>query len=92
MLNKPFLNIHRFKNYIANSSEDSDIEKIVIFYNKPIGDTVPNFNYRSYKKRGHPDWQSSSNPGNFAFKGTGDFEEKDIANWIVNILVLLTFK
>jgi hypothetical protein len=92
IINKSFQNVHRFKNLCDSNPNDLELEKIVITYNKPQRDTVPNFNYHSYKRRGHAEWQSMANPGNFTYKGNADPNEMELANYIINKLVLLTFK
>jgi len=83
-------NIHRFRDFSEYDSNNGDIEKIVITINKPINDTIPNFNYRSYKKLGHENWQSVTNPGNFRYDNT--FDEAKFANWMIETITLLTFK
>ncbi len=83
--------IHRFID-ISEYSAISDVVKIIINFNKPLGDTIPNFNYKSYKKLGHPDWQSVFNPGNFRFYETETYSEEDIADWMLHLIVLLSFK
>ncbi|KAB7531037.1 hypothetical protein F8C76_05940 [Flagellimonas olearia] len=85
-------NIHRFINFSEHDSNNGDIEKIVININKPINDTIPNFNYCSYKKLGHEDWQSVFNPGNFRYRESNAFNESELANWMIKTIVLLTFK
>lgn len=92
-LNKYHPNIHQFRNFSEyNSNQIEDFEKIVITYNKAIENTIPNFNFRSYRKLGHEEWQSVFNPGNFRYKEKQDFSENDLAEWIIDHIVLLTFK
>ena len=85
-------NIHRFKDFSLCNSSSGDIMKIVISLNKPINDTIPNFNFRGYKKRGDKDWQSSYNPGNFRYTKSNTLNENDFASWMIRYIVLLTFK
>lgn len=91
-VNKYQHNIHKFKDFSKYDPNDGDIEKIVITVNKPINDSIPNFNFRSYKKLGHEDWQSTFNPGNFRYIEKKTFDESKFANWMSEIIVLLTFK
>ncbi len=85
-------NIHKFKDLSEYNLNDKDVEKIVITFNKPINDTIPNFNYHSFKKLGHDDWQSVFNPGNFRHEEKSTFNETELANWVIRHIVLLTFK
>lgn len=85
-------NIHRFIDFSEYDSNKGNIEKIVINFNKPINDTIPNFNYRSYKKLEHEDWQAVFNPGNFRYIENNEFNESELANWVTRTIVLLTFK
>ncbi|MBL4705874.1 MAG: hypothetical protein JKY54_15215, partial [Flavobacteriales bacterium] len=83
-------NIHRFIDFSGYDSNNGDMERIVITINNPINDTTPNFNYHSYKKLGHEDWQSVTNPGNF--RSGNAFDETKFANWMIETITLLTFK
>lgn len=91
-LSQPHQSVHRFRNFSEYAPDNNDVEKIVITYNKPLNDSIPNFNFQSYKKLGHPDWQSVFNPGNFQFNGTEKATEKELADWMVKQIVILTFK
>jgi len=91
-LSRPHQKIHRFRDFSGYDQDNNDVEKIVITFNKPLNDSIPNFNYQSYKKLGHPNWQSVFNPGNFQFKGIEKSREKELADWMVERIVLLTFK
>lgn len=84
--------IHKFRDFAEYDVKDGAIEKIVITLNKPINDTIPNFNYRSYKKLGHADWQSVFNPGNFRYKESNTYTKDQLTPWMIKIIVLLTFK
>lgn len=85
-------NIHKFRDFSEYDSSSEDIEKIVITLNKPINDSIPNFNFRSYKKRGHEEWQSIFNPGNFRYMEKQTFNESEMTNWMIKTIVSLTFK
>jgi hypothetical protein len=91
-IDKDHPNIHRFRDFSEYDSSNGDIEKIVITLNNPVNDTIPNFNFRTYKKLGHNDWQSVSNPGNFRYTESNNPTETDLANWMIEHIVLLTFK
>tara|TARA_R110000764_G_scaffold69482_1_gene143792 strand:+ start:1210 stop:1779 length:570 start_codon:yes stop_codon:yes gene_type:complete len=91
-INEYHPNIHRFLDYLEYDSNNDNIEKIVIDFNKPINDTIPNFNYSTFKKLGHDDWQSVLNAGSFKYKGNKEYDESELANWIIKTIVLLTFK
>ena len=89
-LKNPHQNIYMFRDISEYNLEKKDIEKIVITYNKPINNTVPNFNFRSYKKRGYPEWQSIYNPGNFRYDQKKNYTETELSDWIVNHISILT--
>lgn len=89
---RPTQIIHRFKEMSAYDVEQAEAEKIVLTLNAPIKGLIPNFNYRSYQKKGHADWQSVFNPGNFRYPQEQPFEANKLANWMVERIVLLTYK
>jgi ribosomal protein S8 len=84
--------IHKFKDISEYNPKNGDLEKIVITLNKPINDTIPNFNYHSYNKRGFKEWQSLKNPGNFRYTEGIPFTESELRNWMINLIIILTFK
>ena len=85
-------NIHKFRDFSTYDENDREAEKIVITLNKPISDSIRNFNIRFYKKLGHEDWQSVANPGNFRYKNGDAFNEVAFSRWMVEQITLLTFK
>lgn len=89
---KYYTDIHRFRAFSQYNSNDKEVEKIVITLNKPINDSIPNFNFRSYKKFGHENWQSVFNPGNFRFENRKTFDENEYVNWMIERITLLSFK
>ncbi len=88
--NRP--NIHRFRDFSEYNSSNGNFEKIVITLNNPVNDTIPNFNFHSYKKLGHDNWQSVFNPGNYRYTESNMPNETEFANWMIEHIVLLTFK
>jgi hypothetical protein len=88
--NRP--NIHRFRDFSEYNSSNGNFEKIVITLNNPVNDTIPNFNFHSYKKLGHDNWQSVFNPGNSRYTESNMPNETEFANWMIEHIVLLTFK
>ena len=91
-LSKSHQSVHRFRSFSEYNSDNADVEKIVITYNNPLNDSIPNFNYQSFKKLGYSEWQSVFNPGNFKYNGTAKPTEIELADWMVEQIVLLTFK
>lgn len=93
MLDDHFTKVHRFRDISEYDPSDVNAEKIVITYNALTKDDVANFNFHSYKKLGHDEWQSVFNPGNFRFsRSRPEGEEKDLGVWISELIVKLTFK
>jgi len=85
--------IHRFRDFSYYDAKNGDIEKIEIIINKPIDSSIHNFNYHSYKKLGHKEWQSVFNPGNFRYaKSDSVFDEAAFIDWAMKTIVVLTFK
>lgn len=92
-LDKYFPEVHCFRDISEYDSTDVNAEKIVITYNKPDQNNLPNFNVHAYKKLGHSEWQSVFNPGNFRFHTANpEGREKDISVWMFDLIVKLTFK
>ena len=89
---RPTQIIHRFKEMSAYNIDQAEAEKIVLTLNAPIEGHIHKFNYRSYQKQGHADWQSVFNPGNFRYPQEQPFEVDKFANWMVERIVLLTYK
>lgn len=88
-----FPEVHCFRSISEYNSSDVDAEKIVITYNQPDHNKFPNFDFRSYKKLGHKEWQSVHNPGNFRFHNANpEGQEKDLSVWMFDLIVMLTFK
>ncbi len=88
-----FPEIHHFRDISEYDPSDKAAVKIVITYNKPLGDTLPNFDFRGYEKLGHAEWQPVHNPGNFCYHHhPKDMPEKEIGPWMWETIVLLTFK
>lgn len=88
-------NIHKFKDFsdYSSNAEDikNDVEKIVITFNNSDADIL-SFNHTSFKKRGHEEWQNYSNAGNFKYNNKTIPSDKELNQWLVKIIVGLTFK
>lgn len=87
-------NMHQFKDFLdyTGSQEDlnNDVEKIVITFHS--SENYPNFNHISFKKRGHQEWQNYSNAGNFEYPKGKEMNDTEVAEWLIRIIVGLTFK
>ena len=73
-------------------SSTSDPSKISISIRPPLHDSIPNINIHFYNHRGHKDWQSSINPGNFRFPRSHYPTDSALAMAITDMIVLLTYK
>jgi len=83
---------HCFLDISEYDTKDKKAVKIIISLHSPLKDSIFNFNFRAYQKRGHPEWQSAFNPGTFRYKESHSPTEAELADWMIHHIVLLTFK
>lgn len=84
--------IHQFQDIASYQTSDTNAEKIILTIKIPSEEETFDFHYQSYKKLGHPTWQSVFNPGFFTYPSGQPFEADKVANWLTERVVLLTFK
>lgn len=86
------ISIHQFQDINFYQISNTDAEKIVLTVKIPSEEQSFDFHYQSYKKLGHQEWQSVFNPGFFSYPSEQPFEAEQVANWLTERVVLLTFK
>jgi hypothetical protein len=85
--------IYMFNDVKSIPNKPLGFEKVIITYNKEKG---PSFKYCRYKlmeeKKGIQAQKSIFNPGRFNYSVKENYTEEEVANWMIDLIVLLSFK